>query len=91
MTQIAVDNAKLHFQNRDFQSVRYLPRKNTIICDVNETVSIVLKKRNGKITVQIRNLSKYVSLTEELFKFICDCNVSISFLISMLEHESVSC
>ena len=87
MAQADLENAKIQFQRGEFRCIQYTPDKRIIKCAINETVSLMLKKTSKGITVTIRNSSKYVSLTEDIFKFICDAFVSIDFLKSFLEEQ----
>ena len=87
MTQVDVDKAKSLFDHGDFRFINYLSNKRTIVCGINETVTLVVKKTNSGITVRVNNSSKYVTLTDEIFNFICNCHVSISYMISFLESH----
>lgn len=87
MTQQLINHCNRLYINGEFRLIQYIPEKKVIICDVNETVTLVLKRTNAGVTVMIKNASKYVTLTEEVLKFICDSHVSIGYLCSFLEKQ----
>lgn len=87
MSQAEVEHAKLQFELGEFRIVEYKTAKRRIICHVNETTSLELKQTNCGVIVMIKSASKYVTITREVFKFICDSYMSIDYLCSILEKS----
>ena len=88
MTQAAVDFAKLQHDQGEFMNIQYITtKKKTIICEVSDTVTLKLKNTKNGITVMIWNASKFVTLSDETFHFICDSQEQIRFLVSFLEQQ----
>ena len=87
MTQAAVDYAKLQYKQGEFRDIQYIPRKKTIKCEVDDTVTLKLKKTRNGISVIIKNATKFVTLTDETFNFICNSLEGIQFLISFLNEQ----
>ena len=88
MTQAAVDFAKLQNDQGEFRDIQYIPKKKkTITCEVSDTVTLKLKNTKNGVTVMIWNASKFVTLNDKTFKFICDLQEQIRFLVSFLEQQ----
>ena len=87
MTQAAVDFAKLQQDQGEFRDIQYIPKKKTITCEVSDTVTLKLKNTKNGVTVMIWNASKFVTLNDKTFKFICDSQEQIRFLVSFLEQQ----
>ena len=85
MAQVMIENTRQNFQLIEFDNIQQNRKKRSITCRVNETVTIVLKKSSTGINIKIVNASKYVTLTRDVFRFICNANVSVLFLCSLLE------
>ena len=88
MTQAGIDFAKLQSQRGEFRLVQYTPEKRSIKCEINETLTLKLKQIKNGINVMIKNASKFVTLTIDEFKFICDSEVGIQFLSSVLNTQA---
>ena len=86
MAQASFDFARIQYERGEFRNIQYIPLKKTVRCEISDNVTLKIKKTCNGITVMIRNASKFVTLPNDTFNFICNSQERIQFLMSFLEQ-----
>ena len=72
-----------------FQHVSWSPVNNSITCQLDDTLSLVIYKRKQQISLTLRKQSQTMSLPYSILETFCDLKESIQLLASFLDGQSI--
>ena len=90
MTQAQLDAVNFYLQSDDFKSIYCEFPQKRIMCTFDKNVSLIIKLIKKDICILLKSDKKCIKLLPELFEIICDSKVSVTFLKSFLEQNTLN-
>ena len=91
MAQAQLESVHFSLNDSEIPYVYFQPKKREVVCLINETVSVVVKKTKESTTAFLKDGNKSLKLPPDSFERLCELQQSVQLLISFIQGNFSSC